>query len=458
MKKLWAGRFQEKTADIVERYTESISYDRRLWRHDIEGSIAHATMLKRQGIIPAEDADSIIEGLKEIYKKIEEGRFCFREDLEDIHMNIEAALTEKVGEIGGRLHTARSRNDQVALDIRLYLRAEVKDMINLLLRLEGILAEMAEKNLGTIMPGYTHMQRAQPVLLSHHLMAYGQMFRRDRQRLQDLMKRINILPLGAGAMAGTTLPIDRHYVAELLGFDSVTENSMDTVADRDFSLEFLSNASIFMMHSSRMAEELILWSSEEFSFIELPDAFTTGSSIMPQKKNPDVAELMRGKTGRVYGSLISLLTTMKGLPMTYNRDMQEDKEPVFDAVDTVKLTLEALVQMLPRITFKGERMTETADAAFSTATDIAEYLVRQAVPFRTAHEITGKIVRYCIEQKKGLSDMAIEEYKGFSEAIGEDIYQFISLSQSVNSRMSYGGTALEMVKGQIRRFKDTLKG
>ncbi|NTU42021.1 MAG: argininosuccinate lyase [Nitrospirales bacterium] len=458
MKKLWAGRFQEKTADIVERYTESISYDRRLWRHDIEGSIAHATMLKRQGIIPAEDADRIIEGLKEIYKEIEEGRFCFREDLEDIHMNIEAALTEKVGEIGGRLHTARSRNDQVALDVRLYLRAEVKEMIGLVLSLEAVLAEMAENNLGTIMPGYTHMQRAQPVLLSHHLMAYGQMFRRDRQRLTDLMKRINVLPLGAGAMAGTTLPIDRHYVAELLGFDSVTENSMDTVADRDFSLEFLSSASIFMMHSSRMAEELILWSSEEFSFIELPDAFTTGSSIMPQKKNPDVAELMRGKTGRVYGSLISLLTTMKGLPMTYNRDMQEDKEPVFDAVDTVKLTLEALVQMLPRITFKGERMTETADAAFSTATDIAEYLVRKAVPFRTAHEITGKIVRYCIEQRKGLSDMAMAEYKTFTEAIGEDIYQYISLSQSVNSRMSYGGTALEMVKGQIQRFKESLKG
>ncbi|MCL4456382.1 MAG: argininosuccinate lyase [Nitrospirae bacterium] len=457
MKKLWSGRFKEKTAGIVEQYTESISFDKRLWKYDIDGSIAHAKMLAKQSIIPKKDADKIIKGLKEIYHEIENGKFKFRKELEDIHMNIESALIEKIGEIGGRLHTARSRNDQVVLDIRLYLRDEVKEVVSLLKGIETALAEIAEKNLGVIMPGYTHLQRAQPVLLSHHLMAYAHMFERDKMRFVDALKRINILPLGSCALAGTTLPTDRHYIAELLGFDSVSENSMDSVSDRDFLLEFSSCASIFMTHISRMAEELILWSSEEFSFIELPDAFTTGSSIMPQKKNPDVAELMRGKTGRVYGNLTSLLTTMKGLPLTYNRDMQEDKEPVFDSVDTVKLTLNVLMQMLPKIKFNAKRMRDTADAAFSTATDIAEYLVRKGVPFRTAHEITGKIVRYCIDKNKRLSDLSAAEYKLFSNVIGNDIYKFIGTAESVNAKKSYGGTSPSRVKEQIKRFRRGLK-
>ncbi len=457
MKKPWSGRFTEKTSEIVEKYTESISFDKRLWRYDIEGSIAHAKMLAKQGIIPKKDADKIVKGLKEIYKEIESGRFKFREELEDIHMNIESALIKKIGEIGGRLHTARSRNDQVALDIRLYLRAEAREIISLLKGLETVLADMAEKHLGIVMPGYTHLQRAQPVLLSHHLMAYAHMFDRDRARFEDALKRINIMPLGSCALAGTTLPTDRHYVAELLEFDAVSENSMDSVSDRDFSLEFLSCSSILMMHTSRMAEELILWSSEEFSFIELSDAFTTGSSIMPQKKNPDVAELMRGKTGRVYGNLMSLLTTMKGLPLSYNRDMQEDKEPVFDTVDTVKLTLNALFQMLPKIKFNERRLKDTADAAFSTATDIAEYLARKGIPFRTAHEITGKIVRYCIDNNKRLSDLSITEYKSFSDVIGNDIYKFIGTAESVNAKKSYGGTSPEMVKEQIKKFRKRLK-
>lgn len=457
MKKLWSGRFTEKTADIVEQYTESISFDKRLWKYDIEGSIAHAKMLAKQGIIPKKDADKIIKGLKEIYREIENGRFPFREEFEDIHMNIEAALIEKIGDIGGRLHTARSRNDQVALDIRLYLKAEVKEIISLLKNLETVLTDIAEKNLGIIMPGYTHLQRAQPVLLSHHLMAYAHMFERDRARFEDALKRINIMPLGSCALAGTTLPTDRHYIAELLGFDSISENSMDSVSDRDFAIEFLSCASILMMHISRMAEELILWSSVEFSFIELPDAFTTGSSIMPQKKNPDVAELMRGKTGRVYGNLMSLLTTMKGLPLTYNRDMQEDKEPVFNTADTVKLTLNALIKMVAKIKFNEKRLKDTADAAFSTATDIAEYLVRKGIPFRTAHEITGKIVLYCIDNGRKLSDLSISEYKSFSNIIGSDIYNFISALESVNAKKSYGGTSPEMVKEQIKRFRKRLK-
>lgn len=453
MKKLWGGRFQEKTAGIVEQYTESISFDKRLWKYDIEGSIAHAKMLSKQRIIPKKDADKIVKGLKDIYKEIESGRFKFRQELEDIHMNIESALIEKIGETGGRLHTARSRNDQVALDMRLYMRAEVSEIVALINKSEDVFAEMAGKHTGFIMPGYTHMQRAQPVLLSHHLMAYAQMFRRDRMRFEDCLKRVNVLSLGSCALAGTSLPIDRHYVAELLGFDSVSENSIDSVSDRDFLLEFLSCASIFMMHISRLAEELVLWSSEEFSFIELPDAFTTGSSIMPQKKNPDVAELMRGKTGRVYGSLMTLLTIMKGLPMSYNRDMQEDKEPVLDAVDTVKLTLNVLVQMFPKIKFNDSRLKDTANSAFSTATDIAEYLVRKGMPFRTAHDITGRIVRFCIDNNKSLEEMSLEQYRIFSKVIDKDIYKFISAVDSVNAKKSDGGTSPERVKEQIKKFR-----
>jgi argininosuccinate lyase len=456
-KKPWAGRFKEETSKSVERYTESISYDSRLWKYDIEGSIAHARMLAGRGIISKRDSDRIVSGLKKIYKEIEKGGFVFREELEDIHMNIESALIEKIGDVGGKLHTARSRNDQVALDIRLYLRAETKETLGLLLDLETKLADTAEKHMGVILPGYTHTQRAQPVLLSHHLMAYAQMFERDRERFLDALKRINIMPLGSCALAGTSLPIDRAYVADLLGFDGVSENSIDSVSDRDAVIEFLSCASILMVHISRMAEELILWSSEEFSFIEISDAYTTGSSIMPQKKNPDVAELMRGKTARVFGSLVSLLTLMKGLPLSYNRDMQEDKEPLFDTCDTVKATLSLLAEMLGGIAFRRERMESGAGAAFSTATDIAEYLVRRGVPFRKAHEVTGKIVRYAIDKGKTLEELTLEEYNLHSPLIGNDIYRSIDAAASIKAKNSYGGTSPEMVRGQILRFRKRLR-
>ena len=456
-KKPWAGRFTEATAKSVEKYTESISFDRRLWKYDLEGSMAHAQMLAKQGIISKKEGDLIVRGLKNIYKEIDEGGFVFREELEDIHMNIEAALIEKIGEAGGKLHTARSRNDQVALDIRLYLRGETKRTTGLLLELEKVLAYKSEQYLGIIMPGFTHTQRAQPVLLSHLLMAYAQMFDRDRERFSDSLKRINVLPLGSCALAGTSLPIDRAYVAGLLGFDRVSENSMDSVSDRDAAIEFLSCAALLMMHVSRLAEELILWSSEEFSFIEISDAFTTGSSIMPQKKNPDVCELMRGKTGRVYGNLISLLTIMKGLPLSYNRDMQEDKEPLFDTSETVAATLGILAEMLGGITFREDRMQGTAGAAFSTATDIAEYLVKRGVPFRQAHETTGKIVRYAIDHGKTLTDLTLEEYSSYSPLIRSDIYSCVDAGASVRARKSFGGTSPEMVKKQIVIFKKRLR-
>ncbi|MBI4691429.1 MAG: argininosuccinate lyase [Nitrospirae bacterium] len=411
MKKPWAGRFTEKTSKVVESFTESISFDRRLWRYDIEGSIAHAMMLGRQGIIPLKDSKPIIKGLEQIANEIEEGSFEFREELEDIHMNIEAALIKKTGAAGKKLHTARSRNDQVALDLRLYLRHEIKEINLLITGLQRVILEAAEKNIAVIMPGYTHLQRAQPVLLSHHLLAYVEMFQRDKSRFEDALKRINTLPLGSCALAGTTLPIDRGYVAKLLGFEGITENSIDAVSDRDFAIEFLADSSIFMMHLSRLAEELVIWSTSEFAFIELPDAFTTGSSIMPQKKNPDAAELIRGKTGRVYGDMLSLLTVMKGLPLSYNRDMQEDKIPVFDAVDTVKSCLAVLLQMLPEIKFMRERMQDAAGEAYSTATDIAEYLVKKGVPFREAHGITGKIVLYCVRNGKQLGELSLNEFK-----------------------------------------------
>ncbi len=437
----------------MESFTESISFDRRLWKYDIQGSMAHAAMLGRQGIISRGDAGKIIRGLKEIAHELETGKFVFRQDLEDIHMNIESALTAKIGPAGKKLHTARSRNDQVSLDLRLYLREQCGIILSAIAGLQEALLDVAEKNMDCVMPGYTHLQRAQPVLLAHHLLAYVEMCERDRGRLRDTMKRINALPLGACALAGTSLPIDRGYVAKLLGFDSVSENSMDAVSDRDFGLEFLSAAAILAMHLSRMAEEFVLWSTEEFSFVELPDAFTTGSSIMPQKKNPDVAELVRGKTGRVLGSLVSLFTTMKGLPLAYNRDMQEDKIPVFDAVDTVKACLSALSAMVPHVRFRKERMAETAPAAYSTATDLAEYLVRKGMPFREAHEVTGRIVGHCAEMKKNLSDLKIGELKKFSGLIGRDIYPFLTAEGSVAAKRSRGGTARTEVKRQLKRLR-----
>ncbi len=457
MKKLWAGRFREKTAKSVESFTESISFDRRLWRYDIEGSIAHAMMLGKQGIITKKDSETIIKGLKEIASEIESGRFRFRDDLEDIHMNIEYALTERIGDSGKRLHTARSRNDQIALDMRLYMRAEIREILSMIRSLQMALLDSAEANINVIMPGYTHMQRAQPVLLSHHLLAYIHMLNRDHDRLKDCLKRVNILPLGSCAMAGTSLPIDREYVAEVLGFDGIAENSIDAVSDRDFVLEFLSNTSILMMHLSRFAEELVLWSTEEFGFITISDAFTTGSSIMPQKKNPDVAELIRGKTGRVYGDLLSLLTTMKGLPLSYNRDLQEDKEPLFDAIDTVKATLGVLREMLPAISFNQDRMHQSASRGYTTATDIAEYLVKKGIPFRQAHEITGRIVLYCLKREKDLNELDIKKFKEFSDLIDNDIYSVLTPEGSIRNKLSYGSTSRKEVMRQIRKLKARLK-
>lgn len=457
MKKLWSGRFREKTAKVVESFTESISFDKRLWRYDIEGSIAHAMMLGKQGIITKEESEKIIKGLREIASEIESGKFRFRKELEDIHMNIEHALTEKIGDLGKKLHTGRSRNDQIALDIRLYIRSEIGEVISLIRSLEIALLERAEESIEIIMPGYTHLQKAQPVLLSHHLLAYIYMLRRDSERLRDCLKRVNISPLGACAMAGTSLPIDRRYVAELLGFDSVIENSIDAVSDRDFVMEFLSDSAILMMHLSRFAEELVLWSTEEFGFITIPDAFTTGSSIMPQKKNPDVAELIRGKTGRVYGDLFSILTTMKGLPLSYNRDMQEDKEPLFDAIDTVKAVLTVLREMVQVIKFNKDRMYKAATEGFTTATDIAEYLVKKGVPFRKAHEVTGRIVLYCLEKGKDLKELTLKEYRGFSEIIDEDIYPVLTPEGSIRNKVSFGSASRKEVLRQIRRLKADLK-
>jgi len=454
MKKLWGGRFKETTESSVEDFTESVSYDARLWKYDIEGSIAHVKMLGKQKIVSVKEMGLIIKGLEDIRQKIAGGTFKFRQDLEDVHMNIESALIKSIGPVGGKLHSARSRNDQVALDIRLYLRDEIKEILTLIKKLQKTFAALAGKNTDTILPGYTHLQRAQPVLLAHHLLAYYEMLERDRSRYEDCLKRVNVMPLGAAALAGTTLPIDRKYVARLLKFPAVTENSIDTVSDRDFVVEFISASSLFMTHLSRLSEEMILWNSQEFGFVELPDAFTTGSSIMPQKKNPDVLELTRGKTGRVHGSLIAILTVMKGLPLAYNRDMQEDKEPLFDTVDTVKGCLYVLNKMMPRVRFNKKKMLHATVEGFSTATDIAEYLVKKGMPFRDAHGVTGSIVKYCIDNSLVLTDLTIDQLKGFSNFIKADISECISVSGSVAGRASYGGTAKKRVLARIRTIKN----
>jgi argininosuccinate lyase len=456
VKKPWGGRFKEKTSAAVEEFTESISFDRRLWRHDIRGSIAHAKMLGKQGIIPAKDAEAIVKGLNEIAEEIASGKFRFRPELEDIHMNIEAALVKKIGEAGKRLHTARSRNDQVVLDLRLYLKEETKNIVSLAVKLQKTLLRIAARTVSTIMPGYTHLQRAQPVTLAHHLLAYVEMLQRDRDRFEDALKRMDVLPLGSCALSGTTLAIDRTFVARRLGFRNISGNSIDAVSDRDFAAEFLCCASICMMHLSRLAEELVLWSTEEFQFAEISDRFTTGSSIMPQKKNPDVAELVRGKTGRIYGNLVALLTLMKGLPLSYNRDMQEDKLPVFDAADTLRSCLSVMGEMLPQIKFNESRMRLTAGEGFSTATDIAEYLVKKGVPFREAHEITGQIVSYCIRNRKDLSSLELGTLQAFSPVICEDIFTALQPGESVKARSSYGGTSPTEIRRQIRRYRKTI--
>ncbi len=452
-KKPWAGRFEQDTAKSVEKFTCSLHYDSRLYRYDIEGSIAHATMLADSTIITRKEAAAIVRGLKSILSDMEKGGFIFDPADEDIHMAIEKELIRRIGETGGKLHTARSRNDQIALDVRLFLRAEIHDIAGLLAALQKQLVKMAGSGIKTIMPGYTHMQKAQPVLLSHYLMAFAEMFARDEQRFADCGKRLNVLPLGSAALAGTGLPIDRGRTAKLLNFPVVSANSMDTVADRDYIAEFIFAASITMMHLSRFCEDLVLWSSDEFGFAEISDAYTTGSSIMPQKKNPDIAELIRGKTARVYGDLISILTLLKGLPMTYNRDLQEDKEPLFDAVDTVRDCLAIFTEMLAHTKFQSERMREAAGGGFSTATDVAEYLVQQGVPFRRAHEIVGGIVAHCLKNKKTFADLALKDYRKFHAGFQEDIMDRIKLENSVNARKHHGGTATSAVKERIREFE-----
>jgi argininosuccinate lyase len=448
--KLWGGRFSKSTDSAVDDFNSSIRFDSRMYAQDIKGSVAHCEMLGKQGIIPKEDADLIIKTLGEILEDIEAGKVEFSVEAEDIHMNIEKLLIERIGDTGKRLHTGRSRNDQVALDLRLYLRDECKKILGLLDDLRETLANLAEKNIDVIMPGYTHLQKAQPILFSHHMMAYYEMLSRDRQRLAQCMERMNISPLGSGALAGTTYPLDREFVAEKLGMRGVTKNSLDAVADRDFAIEVCFVMSMIMMHISRLSEEIILWSSHEFGYIELDDSYSTGSSIMPQKKNPDVAELARGKTGRVYGDLIGLLTVMKGLPLAYNKDMQEDKEQVFDAVDTVLMTLPVFTKMLATMTVKGENMRKGASGGFTNATDAADYLVKKGLPFRDAHEVIGKIVAYCVKHEKSIQDLSMEEFKSFSPLFGDDIYSAISLEACVNLRNVTGGTATNQVLKAIK--------
>jgi argininosuccinate lyase len=456
MKKPWSGRFEGRTSKTVEDFTESVSFDWRLWPYDIEGSIAHARMLGHTGIIKKAEAARIVKGLKAVAIDIERGRLRFNPALEDIHMNIEAALARKVGPVAGKLHTARSRNDQVALDLRLYLRAETKQVILHIESLQAALVEQAERNFHVIMPGYTHLQRAQPVLLSHHLLAYAEMLERDKERLGDGLKRIEVLPLGSAALAGTSLPIDRRFVAKALGFRALSQNSMDAVSDRDFVVEFLSAASIVMVHLSRLSEDLVLWASEEFSFVALPDEYATGSSIMPQKKNPDIPELVRGKAGRVFGSLVAILTTLKGLPLAYNRDLQEDKPLLFESVDTVNSSLAILSEMIGALRFNSARMGEAAAGGFSTATDVAEYLVERGMPFRKAHEVAGKIVRHCEKAGMRLEELSVSEFRRFSGLFGKDIKSRLGVEKSVLSRAAEGGTSPRQVRRQIRRLKRIL--
>jgi argininosuccinate lyase len=452
-KKPWGGRFKESTHSIVEEFTASIHFDKRLYRYDIEGSIAHCEMLAKKRIISADEKKVIIEGLKGILGDMERGDFEYHPDLEDIHMVVEKALIDRIGDVGGKLHTGRSRNDQVSLDVRLYLRDEAKGILKLVNGLKTAIVKVAKREVDVIMPGYTHLQKAQPVCLSHYLLAFWEMIVRDEKRLEECYKRINVMPLGSAALAGTSVPIDREYVAKRLKFPEITKNSMDAVSDRDFVAEFIFDASLLMMHMSRLCEDLILWSSDEFDFVEISDSFTTGSSIMPQKKNPDVAELIRGKTGRIYGNLVSILTVMKGLPMTYDRDLQEDKEPLFDTVDTVKISLRVLEEMIKRLKFNREKMLSEAVKGFSTATDIAEYLVMKGMPFREAHKTVGSLVLYCIEEGKDLASLTIDEIRRFYKDADDDIYLSMDVQSSVDSRNMPGGTARAMVVKRIKEIE-----
>lgn len=448
--KAWAGRFAAAADPRMEAFTSSLAFDRRLAQYDIQGSVAHCRMLVKQKILSRAEGEKILKGLKNIARELAQDRFPFLPADEDIHMAIERRLTEKIGALGGKLHTARSRNDQVLLDVRLFVRDEIGTIHTLLTRLQKRLARVAKRHRAIVLPGYTHLQRAQPVLLAHHLLAYYEMFSRDAERLQQCGERVNVLPLGAGALAGTTLPIDRAYVARLLGFARVSENSLDTVADRDFVVEFLSSGAILGMHLSRLSEELVLWSSSEFGFIDLPDAFSTGSSMMPQKKNPDVPEIIRGKTGRLYGNLFALLTVLKGLPLSYNRDLQEDKEPLFDTVDTLKGILTVLEPMLGQLRFRTERLTEAALGGFMLATDVADYLVEKNMPFRRAHGVVGAVVQWCVAEGKELHQLTLQEWQQFSPLFEADLLPRLTLESAVGRRQSYGGTAPKNVERQLR--------
>ncbi len=449
MSKLWGGRFSKDTDKLVEDFHSSISFDQKLYRWDITGSIAHARMLGDIGVMTQEEAQQIIAGLQSLLADIEAGTIVFDPAAEDIHMNVEVLLTERIGDVGKKLHTGRSRNDQVAVDVRMYLRAEIEGIEHLLLELITALVDTAEAHKETILPGYTHLQRAQPISFAHHLLAYVEMFKRDYSRLEDCQVRLNVLPLGSGALAGTTFPLDREQVARELGFDAVCLNSLDGVSDRDFILEFMSAAAISAMHLSRFCEEIILWSSQEFHFIDLDDAYSTGSSIMPQKKNPDVAELMRGKTGRVYGHLMAMLTVMKGIPLAYNKDMQEDKEGLFDTVETWQKCLLVMTPMLKTMRVRQDNMLEAAKGGFTNATDLADYLVRKGVPFRDAHAIVGHLVAYCLDEDKNLDDVTLEEFKQFSPLIEEDIYEAISVYTCMANRNTIGGPSVAQVTATI---------
>jgi argininosuccinate lyase len=451
--KAWGGRFQKDTASLMDDFHSSIHFDCRLAEEDIRGSMAHAKMLGDTGIISPGEAQTIIGGLTKILAKVSAGQVTWDPGAEDIHMNVEKLLVQEIGALGNKLHTARSRNDQVALDARLYLRQEINNLKKILVNLFQGLLVIAEREKETILPGYTHLQRAQPVLLGHHWLAYFEMFRRDYGRLEDCLKRVSVSPLGAGALAGTGFPIDRQQVAKELGFDGVAANSLDAVSDRDFVAEFIFDASLIMMHLSRWCEELVLWSSMEFGFIEMDDSYSTGSSIMPQKKNPDVAELIRGKTGRVYGDLIAILTVMKGLPLAYNKDMQEDKEALFDAIDTVKSCLQIFIPMLETISFRRDKMLDATKDGYLNATDLADYLAKKGLPFRLAHEAAGKLVKECIDRGKRLEELTVAEFKAASDLIGEDIFAALDMGHVVSARTSYGGTAFDQVKMQLEQAR-----
>ena len=453
MKKMWEGRFHKETNKLLEKFNASITFDKRMYEEDIKGSIAHSRMLSKQGIISSEEQKELENGLLLIKNEIENGTFEFKIEDEDIHMSIEKRLTEIIGAVAGKLHTARSRNDQVALDVRMYVRKEAKKIKELLINFENVILNLSEKYEDIIIPGYTHLQRAQPILFSHHLMAYFQMFKRDITRIDDFLERSDEMPLGAGALAGTTFDLDRHFVAKELGFSKPTENSLDSVSDRDFIIELGMIISVISMHLSRFSEEIIIWCTSEFSFINLDDAFATGSSIMPQKKNPDIAELVRGKTGRIYGNLMAILTTMKALPLAYNKDMQEDKEGIFDSIDNIKLCIEIFYSMLNTVTVNKEKIFDSMKYGFLNATDVADYLAKHGVPFRQAHKIVGEIVSYCENKKIAIEDMTLSEFQNFSEIFKDDIQNEITIDNCVNKRNSFGGTSIQNVKMQIKNAK-----